>query len=287
LLALVPAAALAADPAPAGQPAYLGAVDADFGYSPASTLHLGSADVGKLSTLHSRFRYTGTFVSGGDVNWTMGVEYDRYGLGVPAAQPLPKSIGSAAIALGVGWKISDRWSFRGEVAPGIYSDFHEVSGPDFNAPITAGLSYAVSEDLVLSLQLSFDARRDVPVVGGPGVWWRISPRWTLSLLLPRPRLEFHPNDRWTFYGGAELAGGAYPLASDAGTKHGVPAMDNVNISYREIRAGLGAQWKIGHGFSVDIAGGWMLDRRLVVDERHLMWNGDGAVYGRAQLTYRY
>ncbi len=288
LLALAcTARSLAAEPAPGSKPDYRGSIDTDFGYVPGSTLHYGGTDVGKLSTTHSRLRYTGTFVSGGDVDWTMGLEYSRLDFGVPKGQPLPPSLGAATIPLGVRWKISDRWSFRGEVAPGVYSDFQDIEGSDFNAPITAGLSYAINDGLVVSLQVSIDARRDIPVIGGPGVWWRISPRWTLSLLLPRPRLEFHHSDSWTFFVGGEIAGGAYQLGSNSGTKRGAPSMDSVNISYREIRGGIGADWKIGHGFFLEAAGGWMFDRRFVVDDLRRTWNGNGAPYGRVQLSYRY
>ena len=59
------------------------------------------------------------------------------------------------------------------------------------------------------------------------------------------------------------------------------------MTYREIRAGLGAVWDVGHGFRVEAAGGWVFDRRFVVDERNRQWNGEGAVYGRLQLGYRY
>ncbi len=288
LIALVPSTStLAAEGDSGPKPGYRGALDVEFGYAPESTLHLGSTDVGKLSTTHSHVRYAGTFISGGDVNWTMALDYDRYGFGVPSGQPLPRALGSVSIPLGVSWKLSDRWSFRGEVAPGVYSDFKDLDGPDFNAPITAGISYAVSENLVLSATISFDARRDTPLVGGPGIWWRINPKWTLSLMLPRPRVEYRPWDNWLLFGGLEIAGGAYQTSNDAGSKHGVPAMDNVNISYREIRAGVGAQWDLGHGFSLELAGGYMLDRRLLVHERRLLWNGDGAPYARAQLSYRY
>jgi hypothetical protein len=268
-------------------PRYTGVTEVDFSYAPDSTLHLGSVDTGDLNTMRSRVRYTGTFISEGPVAWSVGFEYERYSFGIPGGQPLPNSVGSVSLPLGVRWKLNDRWMFLGEVSPGIYSDFNDLNGPDFNAPILAGVAYSVNDRLQIFFQLSIDARRDVPIVGGPGVRWQINDAWALSLLLPRPRVEFRLNENWLFYGGAELAGGAYQLANDAGTKRNDPRLDNVNLVYREVRAGLGAQWNLGRGFRLEVAGGWLIDRRFVVDERDLQWNGDGGIYGRAQISYRY
>ena len=59
------------------------------------------------------------------------------------------------------------------------------------------------------------------------------------------------------------------------------------MTYREIRAGLGAMWDIGQGWRAEAAGGWVIDRRFVVDERHLTWNVEGGPYARVQVSYRY
>lgn len=270
-----------------GEPGYVGNLDLTASYVPDSGIRVGSVDLGDINTAQTRLKYTGTFVSGGPVNWSMGVEVERFGFGLEKTSLLPTAVGSVSLPLGVNWRINDRWTFLGEVSPGLYSDFEDINVSDFNAPIIAGVSYAINESLLLFLQISVDTRRDVPIVGGPGVRWQISRQWVLSLLVPRPRLEFRPNQSWMFYGGAELVGGAYQLSTTHGSDKGDADFDDVNMTYREIRAGLGAIWDIGHGFRVEAAGGWVFDRRFVVDERNRQWNGEGAVYGRLQLGYRY
>ena len=101
------------------------------------------------------------------------------------------------------------------------------------------------------------------------------------------RIEYRPDDSWLLYAGAKLVVGAYQISVHHGTDRGDAQFDDVNITYREIRAGVGAVWNIGHGFRLEAAGGWMFDRRFFVDERNLQWNGDAAPYSRLQLSYRY
>ena len=172
-------------------------------------------------------------------------------------------LGSFALPMGVNWRMAPRWSLLAEVSPGLYTDFRDIGASDFNAPILAGVSYAVNDDLFVLLQVSADLRRDIPVVGGPGIRWRFKPEWTLSLLLPRPRIEFRPSREWMFYAGGELAGGAYRLAEDHGTRRGDFRLDDVSMTYREIRAGLGAMWDIGKGWRAEAAGGWEIGRAHV------------------------
>jgi len=270
-----------------GEPGYVGNLDLSTSYVPASGIRVGSTDLGDIDTFESRIKYTGTFISGGSVNWSMGFDAERFGFGLEQSSMLPSTLGSISLPLGVNWRINQKWTFLGEVSPGIYSDFVDINGSDFNAPIIAGFSYAVSENFLLFLQLSVDTRRDIPIVGGPGFRWQINRQWALSILVPRPRVEFRPNDAWMFYAGAELVGGAFQLSAEHGSRRGDSQFNDVNMTYREIRAGVGAIWNVGHGFRLEAAGGWVIDRRFVVDERGRQWNGEGAPYARLQLGYRY
>jgi hypothetical protein len=173
------------------------------------------------------------------------------------------------------------------VSPGLYSDFEQISGDDFNAPFIGGVGYTVNPDLQVFFSASVDPRRDIPVVGGPGVRWRFAEQWTLSLLLPRPQIQYRPSADWTFNIGAELLGGAYHLNPSYGRDNGLPAMDDQMATYREIRTGVGARWGGLKGFYASLESGWMIDRRFVLNDVRLQFNGDGAVYGQLAIGYRY
>jgi hypothetical protein len=272
---------------PPGEPGYRGTLEVSGTYVPGSGIRLGSAEFDDLSTTRTTARYLGAWISGGPVNWSVGGEWERFGFDTPANSLLPDSLQSVTLSLGVNWRFGERWAFLAETSPGIYSDFEDLSAEDLNAPTIAGLAYAVSARLQLFFQLSIDPRRDIPVVGGPGVRWQFADQWALSILLPRPRIEYQPNRQWLFYAGGEIVGGAYQLGESYGTERGRPDLDDTNMTYREIRAGAGAVWTLPGGFRLEGAGGWTFDRRFVVDERNLQWNGDGAPYFRLFLSYRY
>ena len=266
---------------------YAGSLEVGAGYSGGSEIRLGTRELGNLDTVRTRLEYKGTFNLGSEFSWGVGVSYARWDFGRETGNPLPANLQSVAVPLSATWRFHEGWQAFGEVAPGLYSDFEEITGKDFNAPFIGGVGYTINPDLQVFLSVSVDGRRDMPVVGGPGVRWRFAEHWTLSLMLPRPQLQYRPTDDLTLHVGAELTGGAYHLNSHFGRDHGLVAMDDQIASYREIRVGAGARWGGPKGFYASLEGGWMIDRRFVLDDVHLLFNGDGAVYGQLAVGYRY
>lgn len=277
--------AAAFDPADGAR--FRGEAEFSGGHVAGSAIHERGNSLGDIHTTHGRFRYGATFIPGGNMNWSLGLDLQTLHFGGLPASPLPDGLYALSVPLGINWRWTDRLSFVAEVSPGIYTDFDGITSEAFNAPILAGVTYSVNPDLLLVLQLSLDARRDVLLIGGPGVRWRFAERWTLSLILPRPRIEFVPADGWMLTAGGEIVGGAYQLGEDSGTGRGRPDLDDVNMSYREIRAGVGVFRQLTDRWRIEGAAGWMIDRRFVVDERRLQFNGDGAPYVRLGLTCRY
>jgi hypothetical protein len=268
-------------------PSYTGALEVTAGYSAGADIRLGSRELGNLDATRTRLEYKGIFDPAAALNWGVGVAYTRWDFGRDSGNPLPANLQSVALPLTVSWRFSEGWQAFGEVSPGLYSDFEKISGEDFNAPFIGGVGYAVNPDLQVFFSVSVDPRRDIPVVGGPGVRWHFAEHWTLSLLLPRPQIQYRPSENWTFHVGAEMMGGAYHLNPNFGRDRGLAAMDDQMVTYREIRTGVGARWGGPKGFYASLEGGWMIDRRFVLDDVRLQFNGDGAAYGQLAVGYRY
>jgi hypothetical protein len=266
---------------------YTGRLEAVHTYAGPSEIRLGQAELGDLESQFTRVTYGGTFNDGAELSWGVGVGYSRWDFGRPAGAPLPSDLQSITVPISAQWKFRENWQVFGELSPGIYSDFVDLRSEDFNAPFLGGIGYSFNRDLQVFLTLSLDGRRDVPVVGGPGVRWRFAEAWTLQLLLPRPQIQFRPSGNWLLHVGAELTGGAFHLHPNYGTERGVPAMDDQFVNYREIRTGAGVRWGGEKGLAVSLEAGWMIDRRFVFDDIRLQYNGDGAPYGRLSLNYRY
>ncbi len=266
---------------------YAGSLEVSAGYSAGSDIRLGTRQLGSIDAARTRLEYKGAFQPGAELSWGAGVAYTRWDFGRESGNPLPANLQSIAVPLSTTWRFREGWQAFGEVSPGLYSDFEEITGKDFNAPFLGGVGYTINPDLQVFVSVSVDGRRDMPVVGGPGVRWRFAEHWTLSLMLPRPQIQYRPTEDLMLFIGGELTGGAYHLNAKYGRDHGLPAMDDQIASYREIRVGAGARWGGPKGFYASLDGGWMIDRRFVLDDVHLQFNGDGALYVQLALGYRY
>ena len=75
------------------------------------------------------------------MEWLLGVNWQRFDSSKPAGAPLLSSLQSAEVVLGADWQINDRWHMRGELLPGIYSDFRDFSAADFSTPLVGEVSY--------------------------------------------------------------------------------------------------------------------------------------------------
>ena len=251
---------------------------AEVSYSAPSAISAGGLKLGDIDTLQSHLSYQRRFGSVTNLEWLTGLDWQRYGFSVPSGSPIPNTLQSIALTLGVNWPLGDKWNFRLQVAPGVYSDFRDFSGGDLNAPVTAALSYTINPDLQIIGQFNADARREFPVIAFVGARWHFAERWTMLALFPRPRLEYQATDALALFAGGGFYGGAYRVAENFGRTHGQPNLDDQIVNYREIRAGAGLRYSLGSRVSAELEGGWMIDRRFNFKDRHLLLNGDGAPY---------
>ena len=266
---------------------YSGAYQAEVSYTAGSGISQGSVMLGDLNTLQNRASYIGTFWRSENYSLLAGLDWQRFSFGLPSAAPLPNTLQSTSLRLGNEWGFAENWTLRLEVEPGVYSDFHDITGEDFNAPFSARLTYAPNQNVSWIVGLNVNLWSDIPVVGGLGVRWRIVEAWTLSLILPRPRVEFKASDVLTLHAGAELKGGTYRVAEDFGRHTGLPALDGEIVDYREIRAGGGLRWRLHKNAALAAEAGWTIDRRFNFDDQNLQLNGRGAPYIQFSINGTY
>ena len=260
---------------------------ADISYSGSSDIGEGTKPLGEISTLNSRIAALRTTPIDKQSSWLLGGSWNRFDFSVPAGAPIPDKLSSLALKLGYNRQLDKQWSLRTEIDPGLYSDFKDINWDDFNAPIGVRLVYAASRELQWFIGLNIDLRSGTPVIGGPGLRWQFAPDWMLLLIIPFPRIEYAVNQDVAIFAGASLRGGTFRVAQDFGRKHGRPELDNQDIDYRELSAGLGVRWQINPGVSLNAVAGYMFDRRFRFDDRNLLLNGDGAPQLQLALTGRF
>ena len=258
--------------------------NAEISYSVPSTVSRGNTKLGDIDALQSHIGYQLRLGSPTNLQWSVGFDWQRYGFGVPSGSPIPNTLQAFAFTLGINWPFAEKWNFRLQVAPGVYSDFHDFSSGDINAPVTAALTYSVNPKLQIIGQFNADARREFPIVAFVGARWQFAEKWTMLALFPRPRVEYQATDALALYAGGGFYGGAFRVAENFGRTHGQSNLDGQIVNYREIRAGAGLRYSLGRRLSGELEGGWMIDRRFHFDDRHLLLNGDGAPYVSAFLS---
>ena len=259
----------------------------EFSHSTDSALNRGNAVLGDFDASWLRASYTATIRTSEAYSWNVGLQWDHARFDVPAGAPVPEDIYGLALRLGSTWQLNERWSLRSDLRPGLYTDFEDISGGDFNVPFTVALGYDVNPDLQVVFALNVDLRREFPVVGGPGLIWRFADGWRLSLLVPRPQIEFSASESLTLFAGGELRATAVRVAEDFGTANALPVLDDDQVTYRELRVGGGLRWQFHRLFRLTAEGGYALDRRFEFDRGNLLLNGDGAPFFTVSVAGTY
>ncbi len=215
----------------------------------------------------------------------LGVQTERYGFGFGNMAPIPNLLHSTALVLGLDTELSDSFLIRIEATPGFYgTDFDDFGRDTFNVPVIIGGTYIYSSTLQFIFGVGIDALRDNPVLPGGGVRWKFAPEWTLNAVVPTPRLEYEPNSNVLFYVGADIRATSYRVEKDFGTLRGNPALNHAALTYGELRAGAGLEWKLSSAVKLSLEGGAIPWRNFDFHRTEVRYHQDDIVpYGMIAL----
>ncbi|HEY2568598.1 MAG TPA: DUF6268 family outer membrane beta-barrel protein [Candidatus Udaeobacter sp.] len=175
----------------------------------------------------------------------IGAEWERFSFGLPNDAPLPDTLQSVGLVMGLDMQFSDSIIVRAEGRPGVYdTEFDNLGWDSFNLPFLIGGTYIYSPNLQLVLGVSVDVERKYPVIPAAGLRWKIASQWLLDAVLPTPRLEYEMNKNVSLYVGANLKQTSYRVPGDFGDANGMPRLDHAILTYSEVRTGGGFDWKI-------------------------------------------
>jgi hypothetical protein len=260
----------------------------------------GNASLGGVSNTNSHFNYVVSPQIKDGFLLRFGVDTERNSFGLPSGVPLPNTLQSVNAIIGADMAFGDKIITRVELHPGIYSDFVDVTGNDFDMPVQIGGTYLYSEDFQIILGLQIDLKSNFPVIGLPGFRWQFADKWVLSAIPPKPQLQFEVNKALTLYTGAEILAGTYQLNDDFGTNHGhgpstTNGQFNNNIcDFTEFRVGAGFTWSFTPNLKLDVSGGYMPYREFDIHPDQIGYDvhdtefhnslGDGAPYAEAGIS---
>jgi hypothetical protein len=250
--------------------------DAKWGYV-ADTIVEGpgpSFDSGGEQSSHLRYVLSPQITS--RVLLHFGAEWQRFSFSPPRLAPVPDTLQGVNAILGADWQFSDRWLFRADLRPGVYSTFRDVSWTHVDAPVFLGGVYLVNPNLQWFFGVRVDLRSEYPVIPGIGVRWKFADEWTLSAVLPTPRLEYAIDSRFKAHFGADLKTGSFRVGDTFGSDRGWPGLDRQILDYFEVSVGPGISWKIRPNISVEANAGFMVFRRFDFAHRDIAFRSDPA-----------
>jgi hypothetical protein len=216
----------------------------------------------------------------------LGAQWERYSFGFPnGGQQLPNTLQAINSIVGFDTKFSDSILIRFEAQPGFYgTSFDHLDGDSFNVPFVLGGTYIYSPELqfVVGVGVNFQSR--YPVLPGGGIRWKFAPDWTLNAVLPTPRLEYQASRTLTLFAGADIKANTFRTDDHFGDSHDDTGLNSAWLSYEEVRAGVGAEWKINSSLSLTIEGGYVPYRQFDFHRTEVRYHHEsGAPYGVIML----
>lgn len=211
----------------------------------------------------------------------LGLQMEQYSFGFGGNAPIPDDLNSTSLIIGLDTQLSDSFLIRLEAQPGFYgTDFDDFGQDTFNVPVVIGGTYIFNSGFQVVFGLGIDALRQYPVLPGGGIRWKFAPKWTLNAVVPTPRLEYEMTSSCMLYAGADLRLNSYRVDKQFGTIRGDPSLNHAAITYNEMRAGAGFEWKLTTAIKFSVEGGFIPFREFDFHRTPVRYHQDGAVpYG--------
>lgn len=274
---LLLATTAASQPSTVMRPALLAQLEFETSYSSREDVARGDARLGEVAVSHFGFSLSGRRPHGTDSTFIFGLAASSHELEAEGL-PLPDHLRELSVNLGYQRRLGTAWAAALYARPGFYGDFEEM-GDAFNVPVLATLRYRRSADLTWMFGLNANALSDNPVLPILGVNWRFAPDWSFQLGFPQSGLTRQVSERLALRAGVSFAGGSFRITNNLGVPApGVARLANTRLDFREVRAGLGADWKIGNDANLSLDLGAVTDRKFDYIDRDYRLDGDGGYF---------
>jgi Domain of unknown function (DUF6268) len=210
----------------------------------------------------------------------LGAEWERFSFGFPAQTSLPNTLQSASFVVGLDTQFSDSILLRFEAQPGFYGT-NEMSFDQFNMPFIIGGTYIYNPNLQFIVGVGVDVERKYPVLPGAGIRWKFSRQWVANVVLPAPRLEYEATKNLMLYVGGNFKETSFRVSDDFGSSHeNSSRLNHAVLTYSEVRAGVGAEWKIASFLKLSAEAGYQPYRSFDFYRANVRFHQDGsAPYG--------
>lgn len=247
-------------------------------YSGKSDMKQGSAKRGGVDDINTHVNYVLSPQITDSTLLRVGFDWERNSFGLYSSAALPNTLQSVNAIIGADFSVNDHILIRAELHPGLYGDFTEITGNDFDAPLQVGGTYLYSKTLQFIFGVQLDLKSTLPLVALPGIRWQFADKWVLSAIPPKPRIEYEASKSLKLYVGAQILGGTYHVNREFGSNHGDQALNNQNVDYAEFRVGAGFVWKLTPNISLDLSGGYVPYREFDFHSTEISFSHDDKTF---------
>jgi Domain of unknown function (DUF6268) len=232
-------------------------LNAETSFFGKGSISTGPTNYGKISEISSLASFTLAAQIQDKILLRLGVEWQWFSFDPhEVAAPVPDSVQGLGLAIGADLQVSPAILLRIEAHPGLYGQFRNISWRDFNVPFEMAGTYFWSSDLQFIAGVYVDVNNNVPVFPVAGIRWKVSDKWVIEGIAPRPQLQYQLSDSVTLYAGADLRQATFRMDDQFGQEHGGnPKLNDAILEYFEIRAGAGLTWKVTKNVNLDVEGG--------------------------------
>jgi len=266
------------------EPVSLDLFEIESSYVLGSDLHR-SQNFGDQDAIQNSFSYAHRIQLQGNLYLRLGIDYARLDFSSTGA-PVPTHLQSVGVVLGVDYMHNNDVGAFLQIKPGFYTE-DTFDSASFDVPITLGRIFVLQTDhvyLFTGLNASF-LRGRFPVVPLAGLIWMPDDKWKVLGLLPEPRVIYSPNDKWDFWAGGELIGGSFRTDRNNAI---VPAkLNGAEVDYTEYRIGGGLIYSPCNNVSIDLGGGYAIEREFDFHRADIKYKADGAPYLRVEFKAKF
>jgi hypothetical protein len=249
-----------------------------------SDLHRGGS-FGDQYEIQNSFLYGHRFFLSGHLYLHLGVAYDRFDFGATSA-PVPEHLQSVAGVIAIDYMHNNDLGAFIEVKPGFYTE-DDFDSSSFDAPITLGRIFVLQPDklyVFVGANASF-LRGRFPVIPLAGLIWVPNEQWKIMAILPEPRIIYSPCNKLDLWVGGQLTGGSFRTGrDDAIVPH---KLSGAQVDYSDYRVGGGFIYSPCDAISIDLGGGYSLQRRFDFHRADMTYKTDAAPYLRIEFKAKF
>lgn len=198
--------------------------------------------------------------------------------------PIPNNINTLSFGTGVGVRLSDQWT-AAIIANALLYNLEDVGSNSLGFSAMLRAEYAISTDFVWLFGVAFQSDSDLPVLPVAGLRWNLQEDLTLSLVFPKPELLYRVTPEINVFLTGSFETITFRADDSLSEDAGVAGFDNALGNYREISAGIGAEYLVSRSFTIRLEGGYVIDRNLDYDRVGKDIEFDSAPYARLALKF--